>query len=183
MKKTAIILLPLLAVLLLTSCARSNYDIHSAVSKEVILYTTVVTESATYRETSEYEIVKKFKRLFAREIILSVDVHIKAAIYCRDIKDFNADEKTKTVTLTLPEPKIIYDGKHIDWYNCEVNIGTLRANFTAEEIEKFSEIAFDECKEKIEDNKQQYYDLAYTDAVKALTSMIESFGYKAVINY
>ena len=76
MKKTAIIMLPLLAVLFLTSCTGGNYDIRSAVSKEVIIYSTVVTEKCSYRETSEYEIVKKFKRLFAREIILPVDVNI-----------------------------------------------------------------------------------------------------------
>ncbi len=182
MKKN-ILLLSLLATLLIIDCTGGNYDIHSAVSKEVILYTTVVSESATYRETSEYEIVKKFKRLFAREIILPVEVHIKTAIYCKDITDFEVDENTKTVTLTLPEPKIIYDGTRIDWDNCEVNIGTLRANFSAEEMEEFSEIAIKNCEDKVDKNKQQFFDMANINADKALTSMIESFGYRAVINY
>jgi uncharacterized protein YcfL len=178
------VLLVIFAVLLLVGCSNPP-DIKTAVSREVVIYTTEIKESAIMRKETESEFIKFFERLLKREIILPVHIHIKAAVYCSKIdKDkIIVNDKNKTVELTLPEPEFVIDGTRVDWDNAEVYVGTLRKEFSSEEVEKFAKEAVEQCKENLENNKQEYIVMAKQNAEKAVSAIIESFGYKAIINY
>ncbi len=172
------------AVLFLMNCS-SKPDLKTAVCKEVVIYTTEIKESAIMRQETDSEFIKFFERLFKREIILPVQIHIKAAVYCSQIdKDkINVDDKNKTVELTLPEPEFIIDGVRVDWDNAEEYVGKLRKDFTSEEVEKFAKEAIEKCKDNLENNKQEYISTAKQNAEKTVSAIIESFGYKAIISY
>lgn len=178
------LLLLLFAAVLLAGCA-STPDIKSVISKEVVIYTTEIKESATMREETESEFVKFFERLLKREIILPVEIHIKASVHCNKIDPdkFIVDDKNKTVEITLPEPDFEIDGARIVWENQEEYVGALRRNFTGEEVEKFAKKAIEKCKENLEKNKEEYTSIAKQNTEKALTAIIENFGYKAIIKY
>ena len=182
--KKVLKLLTLFAVLLLAGCS-STPDLKTAVSKEVVIYTTEIKESAIMRKETESEFIKFFERLLKREIILPVEIHIKAAVYCSKIdKDkIIVDDKNKTVELTLPEPEFVIDGVRIDWDNAEVYVGTLRSEFSSEEVEKFAKKAIEKSKENLENNKQEYAIIAKQNAEKTVAAIIESFGYRAIIHY
>ena len=182
MKKVLKLMIPLLVVMMSLVGCSSDPDIKTAISKEVVIYTTEFKESANFRDRTDNELVKKMEWLLKREIILPVIIHIKASVICKNITDLEVDHKTKTVTLTLPEPEFIIDGTRIDWDNSEINVGWLRSKFTADELEKFAELALEESKGKLQKHKQEYVDIANKNAVIALTNIIERFGYKADIN-
>lgn len=183
MKKVLKLMIPLLVVMMSLFACSSDPDIKTAISKEVVIYTTEFKESANFRNKSDNELVKKLDWLLKREAILPVIINVKTAIRCKNITDLTVDHKTKTVTLTLPEPEFIIDGTRIDWENGEINVGWFRSNFTADDFEKFAELAVEECKGKLQKHKQEYVNIANQNAVIALTSIIERFGYKAVINF
>lgn len=183
MRKTLKLMMLLLVVMMSLVGCSSDPDIKTAISKEVIIYTTEFKESANFRNRTDSEIVKKLSWLLKREIILPVIIHVKAATRCKDITDMVVDHKTKTVTLTLPEPEFIIDGTRIDWENSEIDVGWLRSKFTADELEGFAQLALEECKGKLQKYKKDYINIANQNAVIALTSIIERFGYKAVINF
>ncbi|MBO7462151.1 MAG: DUF4230 domain-containing protein [Bacteroidales bacterium] len=186
MKKVLKLLIPMLLVIMsITDCSHPT-DIRTALSNEVVVYTTSIKASETFREETDYEFVKFFERLLKREIILPVVIQLKAAIYCSQI-DKNTlfiDEQNKVVELTLPEPKFDIEGFRIDWDNVAEYSGTFRSDFGSEEKEKIARKAIEKWwNEDFEQNKQIYTITAKQDAEKSLTSIIEHFGYKAIIHY
>lgn len=183
MMKKYFIVLPFLTVLILSGCISHKVeDPKIRISKEVVLYSQEIHISPILRKRTESGIPEIFKRLFARDVMLKVDMTYKSAIYCKDITDFKVDEQVRTVEFTLPQPKTEIQNTHINWDDTETMVGIFRQNFSIDELAVLSEEAKKTAHEYIKENEDTYMAGAYQNAVMQLTQIINDLGYKPIIN-
>lgn len=178
--------MPLLLCLLLAGCSRGvpsadviYTQLHS--TDKLKLSTMRITKTARLEDSQWYTVGKRIA-------VYSYNTYLTAFIDMDRLQpgDISVDEKTRTVTLTLPPIQTQLDGRDINMRRVYENVGVFRSNIDARERAAMKEQANESLRRELRDDsalRARVMEAARHSARSYFTSLLEADGYKAVVKF